>query len=213
MRIVPPGEIDKIKELTFAIYRRYVRVKGDEFVTCIQQETRSQINGDVHAKNYHLSIFDKALSETENFLRMKHAAFVESEVFIEFIQRAQEEELGVESPRTGDSDQESSGDPVQTQAHFLSTVQEEELEGSGRESSQSCEGSQKASTSKSPPPVPPRRTAADSSPKTPVPPARKTPVPGKTKKGTGVVDPFRVVTQRALEATVQQRSAPLQRNS
>ncbi|VDP35914.1 unnamed protein product [Soboliphyme baturini] len=123
-----PKEQNLIERLVQIIYQNYVRSQGECCVCCLQSETRIECHGRFVNKDISQNMFDKAQQEVEAFLRIKHAAFVESELYISYLQSVQAG--GWDSPKCYSNESNSnsssnSGDAQRPSSTLLPTVQEE----------------------------------------------------------------------------------------
>ncbi|KRX56554.1 Axin-1, partial [Trichinella sp. T9] len=118
-----------VERVAHMIHQNYVRPQGEYSLTCIRGETRVEIQKRFVAKDICQSMFDTAQMEVEAFLRIKHAAFVESDLYISYLQAIQTG--GWDSPRCYSNDSRSnssssnSADGQRPSSTLLPTVQEE----------------------------------------------------------------------------------------
>ncbi|KRY11092.1 Axin-1, partial [Trichinella patagoniensis] len=118
-----------VERVAHMIHQNYVRPQGEYSLTCIRGETRVEIQKRFVAKDICQSMFDTAQMEVESFLRIKHAAFVESDLYISYLQAIQTG--GWDSPRCYSNDSRSnssssnSADGQRPSSTLLPTVQEE----------------------------------------------------------------------------------------
>ncbi|KRY28718.1 Axin-1 [Trichinella spiralis] len=118
-----------VERVAHMIHQNYVRPQGEYSLTCIRGETRVEIQKRFVAKDICQGMFDTAQMEVEAFLRIKHAAFVESDLYISYLQAIQTG--GWDSPRCYSNDSRSnssssnSADGQRPSSTLLPTVQEE----------------------------------------------------------------------------------------
>ncbi|CDW54686.1 axin 1 [Trichuris trichiura] len=118
-----------IERVAHMIHQNYVRPQGEFSLTCIRSETRVEIQKRFVAKEVSQTMFNAAQLEVESFLRIKHAAFVESDMYISYLQVIQTG--GWDSPKCysnesrSNSSSNSSSDAQRPSSTLLPTVHEE----------------------------------------------------------------------------------------
>uniref|UniRef100_A0A5S6QFE7 Axin-1 n=1 Tax=Trichuris muris TaxID=70415 RepID=A0A5S6QFE7_TRIMR len=118
-----------IERVAHMIHQNYVRPQGEFSLTCIRGETRVEIQKKFVAKEVSQTMFNAAQLEVEAFLRIKHAAFVESDMYISYLQVIQTG--GWDSPKCysnesrSNSSSNSSSDAQRPSSTLLPTVHEE----------------------------------------------------------------------------------------